>query len=182
MSAVFVFLAAYANGEEARADYDVVRELHGAGRIAVYDAAVLARDALGQVQLEKDVLPSRHGAWTGAAVGVLAGLLLPPTVLVSAPDGAAAAELAGRYRQGLADADLRELGDVLGLGRAGLVVVARTKVADLLEERLTDAIATAEKTLPADADLVQALRSSGPGGGASPKGKPHSRRTTRHQP
>jgi uncharacterized membrane protein len=182
MSDVFVFLAGYVNGEEARADYDVVRELHGAGRLGAYDAAVLERDALGQVHVEKDVLPTRHGAWTGAAVGALAELLLSPTVLVSVPDGAAAVELAGHYRDGLADDDLRALADVLGLGRAGLVVVARTKVADLLDERLTDAIATIEKTLAADADFVQALRSSGPGEGSSPKGKPHSRRTTRQQP
>jgi uncharacterized membrane protein len=182
MSDVFVFIAAYANGEDAHADYDVVRELHGAGRVGAYDAAVLGRDASGQVHVEKDELPTRHGAWTGSAVSALAGLLLPPAVLVSAPDGPPAGGLVDHYRHGLADADLRELGDVLGLGRAGLVVVAGSKVADLLDERLTDAIATIEKTLAADADLVQTLRSSGPGEGASPKGKPHSRRTTRHQP
>ena len=174
MSDVFVFLAAYANGEDAYADYDVVRELQGAGRLSSYDAAVLARDAFGQVHIEKDRCPTRHGAWTGAAVGALVGLLVPPGV-----DGPG---LAGHFRHGLADADLGELGDVLEIARSALVVVADSKIADLLDERLTDAIATVEKTLPADADLVRALRSSGPGEGASPKGKPHSRRTTRHQP
>jgi uncharacterized membrane protein len=182
MSDVFVFLAAYANGEDAHADYDVVRELHGAGRLGAWDAAVLARDAFGQVHIEKDVLPTGHGAWPGTAVGALAGLLVPPTLLVSGPDGTGAGELAGRFRHGLADVDLGELGDVLDIAQAALVVVADSKVADRLDERLTDAIATIEKTLPANDDLVQALRSSGAGEEASPKGKPHSRRTTRRQP
>src|SRR5262249_44584694 len=182
MSDVFVFLAAYRKEEEAHADYDVVRELHGAGRLGAHDAAALRGDGRGRGHLEKAGPPSRHGAWPGTAVGALAGLLLPPAVLVSEADGAGDGPLAGHFRHGLADADLRELCDVLGVGGAGLVVVADSKVADLLDERLTDAIATVGKTLPPDPGLVQALRSSGPGEGASPKGKPHSRRTTRHQP
>jgi uncharacterized membrane protein len=174
MSELFVFLGAYANAEEAHADYDVVRELRGAGRLGAYDAAVLARDTFGQLHIQKDVLPTRQGAWTGTAVGALVGLLVPP--------GADGAGLAGNFRRGLADADLGELGDVLEIAQAALVVIADSKVADLLDERLTDAIATVEKTLPADADLIRQLRSSGPGEEASPKGKPHSRRTTRRQP
>jgi uncharacterized membrane protein len=160
VSDVFVFLGSYANEEEAQADYDVVKELHGAGRLGSYDAALLARDAFGQVHIEKDDLPTRHGAWTGAAVGALAGLLLPSTVLVSGAAGAAAGGLIGHFRHGLSDADLREFGDVLEIGQTALVVVADSKVGDLLEERLTGAIATVEKVVAADADLVQALKQS----------------------
>ena len=155
VSDVFVFLGSYATEEDAQADYDAVKELHGAGRLSSYDAAVLVRDASGQVLIEKDELPRRHGAWTGAAVGALAGLLVPPTAVASraASDG-----LARQFRNGLAEADLRELGDVLGTGRAALVVVAGSKVADLLDERLTNAIATIEKTVAANTDFVAALR------------------------
>src|SRR5262249_54934791 len=109
----------------------------------------------GQVLIEKDELPTRHGAWTGAAVGALAGLLVPPTVLAS---GAASEGLARQFRNGLAEADLRELGDVLRTRRAALLVRADSKVADLLDERLTDAIATIEKTVAANTDFVDALR------------------------
>src|SRR5262249_4335698 len=126
MSEVFVFLGAYAYAEEAHADYDVVRELHGARRLGAYDAAVLARDAFGQVHVEKDVLPTRRGAWRGTAVTALAGLLLPPTVLASAADGAAVGELSRHFRHGLAHADLRALGDLLGIAQAGRRLVARS--------------------------------------------------------
>ena len=160
MSDVFVFLGSYADEEEAQADYDVVKELHGAGKLGSYDAAVLARDASGQVHIEPDDVQTRHGAWTGAAVSALAALLLPPTVLVSGAASAAAGGLVGHFRHGLSDADLREFGDVLQIGQTGLVVIADSKVADLLDERLTGAIATVEKVVPGDADLVHALKQS----------------------
>jgi uncharacterized membrane protein len=156
---VFVFLGSYTDEEGAQADYDAVKELHGAGKLCSYDAAVLARDAFGRVHVEPDAVPTRHGAWTGTAVGALAGLLLPPGVLVPGPDGAGAEALAKRLRDGLSDADLGELGDVLRIGETGLVVIADSTVADRLDERLTDAIATVEKVVAADADLVHVIRS-----------------------
>jgi uncharacterized membrane protein len=161
VSGVFVFLGSYADEEEAQADYDAVKELHGAGKLGSYDAAVLARDAFGRVHVEPDAVKTRHGAWTGAAVGALAGLLLPPAVLVPGADGADPGALAGRFRHLLSDADLREFGDVLQIGPTGLVVIADSTVADRLDERLTGAIATVEKVVAADADLVHALKQSG---------------------
>ena len=160
VSDVFVFLGSYANAEEAEADYDAVKELHAAGRLRSYDAALLARDAFGHVHIEKDELPTRHGAWTGAAVAAVLGLLLPPNTLVAGTGRAGAAPLGAHFRRGLSDADLGELGDVLQVGQTGLVVVAGSKVGDLLDQRLTGSIATVEKVVAADADLLQALKAS----------------------
>jgi hypothetical protein len=50
MTDVFVFLGSYANEDEAQADYDVVKELHRAGRLSSYDAALLTRDAFGRAR------------------------------------------------------------------------------------------------------------------------------------
>ena len=49
---------------------------------------------------------------------------------------------------------------MLQIGQTGLVVVADSKVADVLDERLTGAMATVEKVVAADADLVEALKQS----------------------
>jgi len=78
-------------------------------------------------------------------------------VLASGPR---AGTLADRLRDRLSDADLREFGDVLQVGRTALVVIADSNVGDLLDERLTGAIATVEKVVAADADLVHALKQS----------------------
>jgi uncharacterized membrane protein len=37
--------------------------------------------------------PTQHGAWTGAAVGALVGIIFPPAVIGSAIVGAGAGEL-----------------------------------------------------------------------------------------
>ena len=167
MADVFLFLGSYAGEDEVRADYDAVNELHRAGRLRAYDAGLLARDARGQVHVEIDEVPTRLGTWTGAAVAALAGLLLPPETLVP---GAATDALAGHLRRLLSDSQLREFRDVLQIGRIGLVVVAGSKVDDLLDERLTDAVATVEKAVPADSELVQALKQASAPASGSPSG------------
>ncbi len=74
---LFVFLGAYGSEADARADYDVVKELHLAGAVGTYDAAVITKDADGKVHVDKDELPTRHGAWTGIAAGALLGIIFP---------------------------------------------------------------------------------------------------------
>jgi uncharacterized membrane protein len=154
---VFVFLGVYESKSDALADYEVVKELHRAGALGAYDAAVVERDAGGQVHVAKDELPTRRGAWAGAAVGAVAGLLFPPSLLVSGAVGAGAGALIEHFRRGMSRSDVSELGDLLGVGDAGLVVVADSKVSQLLEQELRRATTTVEKGLDAHPELVAEL-------------------------
>ena len=74
---LFFFLGAYASEADARADYEVLKDLHIAGAVGTYDAAVITKDADGKVHVNKDELPSRHGAWTGDRGGRRARHHLP---------------------------------------------------------------------------------------------------------
>jgi uncharacterized membrane protein len=154
---LFVFLGVYPSKDDADADYEVVKELHRAGALGAYDAAVVTRDAHGQVHVAKDELPTRHGAWAGAAVGAVAGLLFPPSLLVSGAIGAGAGALLEHFRRGMSRSDVAELGDLLGPGDAGLVVVADSKMSQLLEQELKRARTTIEKGVEADPALVAEL-------------------------
>ena len=69
---VFIDIGTYPSEAAARADYGVVKDLHAAGVIGTYDAAVVTKDEAGKVHLNKDETATRHGAWGGAAVGYLA--------------------------------------------------------------------------------------------------------------
>jgi uncharacterized membrane protein len=157
---VFVFLGVYDTRADALADYEAVKELHRADAIGAYDAAVLTRDAHGQVHADKDELPTRHGAWTGAAVGAVAGLLFPPSLLVSAGVGAGAGALIEHFRRGLSRSDVDELGELLSAGETGLVVVADSKVSQVLDRELLRAKTTIERGMAADPEAVSELEAS----------------------
>src|SRR6185437_8684463 len=82
---VFVFIGTYASEVDARADYEIVKELHAAGAVGTYDAAVVSKDSLGKVHVNKDETTTRHGAWGGAAAGSLIGLWFPMSAPAAAP-------------------------------------------------------------------------------------------------
>ena len=88
---LFVFLGAYASEADARADYEVLQDLHVEGAVGTYDAAVITKDADGKVHVNKDELPTRHGAWTGIAAGAVLGIIFPPSIIGTAAVGASPA-------------------------------------------------------------------------------------------
>ena len=76
--AVFIYIGTYPGEAAARDDYDVVKDLHAAGAVGSYDASVVTKDDAGKVHVNKDEMATRHGAWGGAAVGAVVGILFPP--------------------------------------------------------------------------------------------------------
>ena len=74
----FVYIGTYPSEMSARDDYEIVKDLHAAGAVGTYDAAVITKDDSGKVHVNKDETSTRHGAWGGIAVGAVVGLLFPP--------------------------------------------------------------------------------------------------------
>jgi uncharacterized membrane protein len=157
---VYVFLGVYDSEEDARADYDVVKQLHERGVLGTYDAAVVTRDADGKANVDADEHPTRRGAWAGAAVGAVAGVLFPPSLLVSGAAGAGAGALIQHFRRGLSSGDVEELATMIQGGHAGLVVVTDAEAGHVLAPDLTRAKTTLEKGLEADAEFVDELNRS----------------------
>ena len=87
---VFLLVGAYSSEADARADYDVVKELHYEKVIGGFDAAVITKDAEGKVHVNKDESATRKGGWVGGGVGAVVGLVFPPALIGSAVVGAAA--------------------------------------------------------------------------------------------
>ena len=78
---VFVYAAVYADRADADADYDTLLDLHSADLVGSYDVALVYKDDEGKVHVTKHEKPTQHGAWTGAAVGALVGIIFPPSIL-----------------------------------------------------------------------------------------------------
>jgi uncharacterized membrane protein len=126
--AVFIFIGTYPNEDAARADYGIVKDLHAAGAVGTYDAAVVTKDIAGNVHVNKDETATRHGAWGGAAAGAVVGLLFPPSILVTAAVGATVGAIGGHLWRGMSRADVKEFGDIIDDGQAALVIVGESTV------------------------------------------------------
>ena len=147
--AVFIYIGTYPSWAAAQADYDVVKDLHAAGAVGTYDAAVVTKDDGGNVHVNKDEMATRHGAWGGAAVGALVGILFPPAIVVSGAVGAAVGGVGGHLWRGMSRADVKELGDVIDDGQAALVIVGESK----LEQAVDKAGLKAEKHVAKELDV-----------------------------
>jgi uncharacterized membrane protein len=152
---VFVYAALYDDVSVAEADYEAVFDLHAAGAIGTFDSAVIRKEDDGKVRVTKTEKPTQHGAWTGAGVGALVGLVFPPAVIGSAIVGAGAGGLIGHLRKGISRGDLKELGEELDAGTAAVIVFGESKLEEQLEKALARADKLIAKQMDADAEELE---------------------------
>jgi uncharacterized membrane protein len=145
----FVLVATYPDEATAREDYQVVKDAHAAGLVGSYDAAVVTKDASGKVHENKDETATRHGAWWGVAAGAALGVIFPPSVLGAAAVGGVAGGVGGHLARGMSRSEAKQLGDFIGPGQAGLVIVGENKVEDAIKHAVT----RAEKQIAKDLDV-----------------------------
>jgi uncharacterized membrane protein len=177
---LYVVAAAYDDVDAAIADYEAVKELYREVRTSHdFDASVIAKDPGGRVRIvRKHEQPTRHGAavglgW-GLAVGV-AAVLFPPVGIGIASAGAAGAAIggvAGHASGGMSRSDLKDLGEALDAGQAGLIAVYATDLADQVAANIkaADRVVSRATAMAADqlaADMRQAEADTGPAGPVS---------------
>ena len=147
-----VYAGVYPAIADAIADYELVKDLHTeAGLIEGYDAAVIERRADGKVRIaKKHETPTRVGGVLGGGFGLATGVvvaLFPFAAIgggllaATTAGGAMLGAVAGHAAAGLSRSDLKDLGERLDAGDAGLVVVA---VADM-GTKVQQAMARAEQ-------------------------------------
>ena len=146
---VFIYIGTYQDKAAAGDDYQVIKDLHSAGAVGTYDAAVVTKDYNGKVHVSKDEMATRHGAWGGAAVGAVLGLLFPPAIIGTAAVGAAVGGISGHLWRGMSRHDIKEFGEVIDEGTAALVVVGESKI----EQAVDKAALKAEKHVAKELDV-----------------------------
>ena len=159
-----VLAASYESVADAEADYDAVKELYReAGVGHQFDAAVLERGDDGKVKVvDKHEQSTRHGAWTGLAIGALAAILPGIGLGVGAAIGAGVGAVAGHMSGGMSNDDLKELGQVLDQGQAGLIVLYATNMADQIAASIKAENRFISEAIDADADeLAKQLKEAG---------------------
>jgi uncharacterized membrane protein len=157
----------YDDVSDADADYELVKDLHTkANLIDAYDAAVIERRADGKVKIsKKHETPTRVGGVLGAGIGLATGLvvvLFPFAALggglvaATTGGGAVLGALAGHAAAGMSRHDLKELGENLDAGQAGLVVVGVSDMGAKIEKSMKKAKKVETKELKADNAAIEA--------------------------
>jgi uncharacterized membrane protein len=153
---MFLYTGEYDSVDEAKADLEVLKELHREDLVGTYDAAVLTKNEEGKVEIvDKTEKPTQHGGWAGLAVGAAVGLIFPPSILVSGLVGAGAGALIGHLRGGMSNSDLKEVGEMLDESEAALIVVGEATIERAVEEATRRAKKEMKKEVRADAKEME---------------------------
>ena len=161
------FVGVYDNADDANADYELVKDLHTKEQlIDAYDAAVIEHRADGKVKItKKHETPTRVGGVLGGGVGLATGLVLAlfpfaaiggGLLAVTTGGGAVLGALAGHAAAGMSRHDLKELGEQLDEGQAGLVVVGVSDMGAKIEHAMKKAQKVETKELKADTAEIEA--------------------------
>ena len=122
--------------------------------MGTYDAAIVTKSE-GKVHVHKHEKPTQHGAWTGLGVGALVGILFPPSIIASGVVGAAAGGLVGHLWRGMSRSEVKEIGELLDEGDAGLVVIGTSKVEEQVQKAVDRAQRRITKQLDADSTELE---------------------------
>ena len=162
---LIAYVGVYDSVKDAEADYQLVKDLHTeADLIDGYDAAVVERRG-GQTKIvNKHETPTRVGGVLGGGVGLATGLVVAlfPFAAVgggllagTAAGGAILGAVAGHAAAGMSRDDLKQLGEHLDAGQAGLVVVAVSDMGAKVERAMERASKLEQKQLEADAAEIE---------------------------
>ena len=168
------YVGVYDNARDADADYDLVKDLHTkAGLIDSYDAAVVERRAGGKVKItKKHETPTRVGGVLGGGIGLATGLVVAlfpfaaiggGLIALTTAGGAVLGAVAGHAAAGMSRHDLKELGEHLDAGQAGLVVVGVSDMGSKIEHAMKKAKKVEAKQLKADNAEIEADAKSAEG-------------------
>src|ERR1700749_672889 len=163
---LIAFVGVYDSVDDAEADYRLVHDLHSeAGLIDAWDAAVIERRDDGKVKIvKKHETPTRVGGVLGGGVGLATGLVVAlfPFAAVgggllaaTTAGGAILGSVAGHAAAGRSRHDLKELGEHLDSGEAGLVVVAVSDMGAKIQRAMKRAEKLEQKQLKADNEAIE---------------------------
>jgi uncharacterized membrane protein len=137
---VDLYVAAYADPDAARGDWDAIKQLAKDDTIKVDGLILVSRRSDGKIHVDDNFHEALKGAAWGAVGGAVIGLIFPPTLLAGAAVGAAAGAGAGGL---LSHADKSvikaDVEDDLPLNSSGIVAIFEEQWAGDVDGALSNA-------------------------------------------
>jgi uncharacterized membrane protein len=137
---VDLYVAAYADADAARADWDAIKHLADDDVIKVEGLILVSRRSDGKIHVDDDFHTARKGAKWGAIGGAVVGLIFPPSllagVLVGAGAGLGVGGLVSHGQKAEVKADVE---DALPLNSSGIVALFDEQWAAAVDKALAKA-------------------------------------------
>ncbi len=137
---VDLYVAAYADPDAAREDWDAIKQLAADDVIKVEGLILVSRRADGKIHVDDDFHTAAKGAAWGAVGGAIIGLIFPPTLLAGALVGAGAGlGIGGLLGHGAKAAIKADVEDALPLNSSGIVAMFDEQWATDVDKALSKA-------------------------------------------
>jgi uncharacterized membrane protein len=161
---VDLYVAAYADPDAARADWDAIKQLATDDVIKVDGLVLVSRRADGKIHVDDDFHETRRGAAWGAVGGAVVGLIFPPALLASAAVGAGVGAGVGGLVSHAQKAEIKaDVEGTLPLNSSGIVALFEPQGADAVDKALSGASKVTKEQVDGDsADKVKAAATKAP--------------------
>ena len=120
--------ARYATRSEAVDAFETVWGARHQGEFDHMAVAVLTKDAVGELQVERHDSTAKHLGWGGAILGAVLVVVAPPVgiavVAAGAGAGAAAGGIVGHFWHTIPQDKVTEIGNLLQSGDSAILVIA----------------------------------------------------------
>jgi uncharacterized membrane protein len=148
-----IYAGAYDSLDEAQLDFVTIKDLHHEKFVGKYDSALFTKEDDGSVKIiDTDATSRSKGLKIGAAAGAVVGILFPPAILAGAIAGGGVGLMAGHFSRGLKRDDIKEMGELLDTGQAGIVFVGVATPDQGVEHYMAHATKITKKQADVDAE------------------------------
>jgi uncharacterized membrane protein len=121
---VDLYVAAYADPDAARADWDAIKQLAKDDVIEVDGLVLVSRREDGKIHVDDDFRETAKGAKWGAVGGAVVGLIFPPSLLAGAVVGAGLGAGVGGLRSHRTKSAIKaDVESTLPLNSSGIVAI-----------------------------------------------------------
>jgi len=159
-----LYIAAYADPDAARADWDAIKQLATDDAIKVDGLILVSRRTDGKIHVDDDFHTTAKGAGWGAVGGAVIGLIFPPALLASAAVGAGLGAGAGGLLSHARKSEIKaNVEETMPLNSSGIVALFEPHWANAVDKALSGASNVTKEQVDADsADEVKAAATKNP--------------------
>ncbi len=147
---MFLYVGAYSDEVTAQEDFDALKALHKEGWVGTYDAGIVVKNNEGKMNIQRHTDSTGKGAREGLVVGVVLGIIFPPSVIVSGAVAAGAGAAIGHNFNDISKDDLKTIGELIDNNQSALVVIGESRVEEMVDKAARQALKEYKKEFNAD--------------------------------